>query len=346
MRRVLPLLALVAVVLVVALAWPHLSSHAPASTTTAPTSTTSAPPIAPLTGRPDPGGQSLTRPAMIVKVENTPDALPQWGIDRADDVYEEIVNGGITRLAAVFNSQAPAKIGPVRSVRPTDESIAFPLGGIFAYSGGAPYAVTAISKAPVTLIDESNAGTAMFRDPTRYAPHNLYGVGGALFALGKAKGAAPVPPRPLFAYGQPWGPTTKGTTPVSSFTVAFPSIYAVTWTWDSASGGWDRTLFGQPIVTGTGVRVSPTTVIVMWVNYVNGVGSFTSYAQLTGSGPVEVFSGGRMERGTWSRGSDLSTPLAYHLVSGQTLTIPPGQTWVELLNTGAAVTTKGATPAG
>jgi len=70
------------------------------------------------------------------------------GIDQADVVYEEIVNGGITRLAAIFNSHAPAKVGPVRSVRPTDTQVVWPLGGIFAYSGGAPYAVASISTVP------------------------------------------------------------------------------------------------------------------------------------------------------------------------------------------------------
>ena len=81
-------------------------------------------------------------------------------------MYEEIVNGGITRLAAIFNSHAPLKVGPVRSVRPTDTQVVWPLGGIFAYSGGAPYAVASISTVPgLKLIDESSAGTAMFRDP-------------------------------------------------------------------------------------------------------------------------------------------------------------------------------------
>ena len=77
------------------------------------------------------------------------------------------MNGGITRLAAIFNSHAPNKVGPVRSVRPTDTQVVWPLGGIFAYSGGAAYAVASISTAPVKLIDESSAGPAMFRDPTR-----------------------------------------------------------------------------------------------------------------------------------------------------------------------------------
>lgn len=328
MRRTLVLLIIVAVIGVGAVFW---SRHQKANSTTSSTNTTTTlPPVAPLTGLADPAGQALTRPALTVKVENTPEALPQWGIDRADVVYEEIVNGGITRLAAIFNSQAPAKVGPVRSVRPTDTSIVWPLGGIFAYSGGAPYAVASISQAPVKLVDETSAGTAMYRDPHRQAPSNLYASAGAIFQL---KGT-PTPPPALFAYRHDtWA---AGTTLVHHFTVGFPSIYPVTWTWNTTTLSWDRTLFRQPIVTGTGVRVSPKNVVVMFVNYVNGVGAFTSFANLIGTGKVEVFADGHMIRGTWSRASKADV-ITYHTNGGKVLAMKPGQTWVELLNDGAAV---------
>ncbi len=334
MRRSLIALLVFAVLAVTALAYRHQTSTNGGSTTStsAPaTTTTVSPDIAPLTGLADPSGQAAHRPALTVKIENTPEAMPQWGLDQADVVYEEIVNGGITRLAAIFNSHAPAKIGPVRSVRPTDEQIVFPLGGIFAFSGGAPYALAAIAKAPVTLVQESNAGAAMFRDPNRLAPHNLYAVGPSLFTF---KGA-PVPPKPLFTYRAP--STSVHGPAVASLTVPFPSIYAVTWTWDAKTASWDRTLFGQPVITGTGVRVSPVNVLVMWVDYVNGVGTFTSYANLLGSGPVTLFSAGKEVQGTWSRGPSLSDPIVYKSVSGKPLALTPGQTWVELLNTGAVL---------
>ena len=104
-------------------------SHYHLTTTTTTTKPASHYPTAPLTGLSDPSGTAILRPALTIKVENTPQALPQWGIDQADVVYEEIVNGGITRLAAIFNSQAPAKVGPVRSVRPTDTQVVWPIGG-------------------------------------------------------------------------------------------------------------------------------------------------------------------------------------------------------------------------
>jgi hypothetical protein len=291
-------------------------------------------PTAPLTGLVDPTSLSAKRPALTVKIENTPDALPQWGIDQADVIYEEIVNGGITRLAAIFNSHAPAKVGPVRSVRPTDTQIVWPLGGIFAYSGGAAYAVASISTAPVKLIDESNAGSAMFRDPTRFAPHNLYAVTSGLFTLG----GTPVPPPALFSYRT----NSKGPsgTPVVSFVVPFPSIYSVTWTWDSATTSWDRTLFGQPDVTGTGIRESPKNVVVMYVNYVNGIGTMASYGELQGSGQAAIFTDDKEVLGTWSRGASKSNVITYQNAAGKTITLTPGQTWVELLDAGVTIAVK------
>lgn len=308
----------------------HKGTTTPTSTTT--TTTVPKYPIAPLTGLPDPTGLSVKRPALTVKIENTPQALPQWGIDQADVIYEEIVNGGITRLAAIFNSHAPAKVGPVRSVRPTDTQVVWPLGGIFAYSGGAPYAVDSIETVPgLKLIDEDAAGAAMFRDPNLYAPHNLFAIAPKLFAFG----GTPVPPPALFSYRT--SSETAGGLPVTKFIVPFPSIYPATWTWDSATTSWDRTLFGMADVTGTGVRESPKNVIVMWVNYVNGIGTENSYADLQESGTAAFFVDGKETQGTWSRGPSKADIIQYKEADGKTALLTPGQTWVELLNVGAAL---------
>ena len=114
-----------------------------------------------MTGLPDPTAVSMRRSALTVKIDNTPMAHPQFGINEADVVYEEIVEGGITRLAAIFDSHLPSVVGPVRSVRRTDREIVFPIGGIFAFSGGAEYALRSIATAPVKLYDEANSGAAM-----------------------------------------------------------------------------------------------------------------------------------------------------------------------------------------
>ena len=309
------------------------------STTTkkaASTTTTAAEaPAAPLTGAPDTGGLSATRPAMTVKVENTKDALPQWGIDKADVVYEEIVESNITRLAAMFNSQAPDRIGPIRSVRRTDASIVWPLGGIFVYSGGAKYAVDSISQAPVKQLDETRAGDAMFRDKTRRAPHNLYGIGEKLFA--KAPDASPVPPPALFKYRADDEPAAG--TPAASVAVTFkaPQGGDPTWTWNAATGTYTRHIFGADAKTGDGQPIAPQNVVVMFVQYKGGTGVIGAEAEMTGTGDVWVFSGGNVVKGTWQRPNE-ETPARLVDTSGADITLTPGQTWVELPATGALVT--------
>ena len=309
------------------------------TSTTGPTSTTTLKPgpVAPLTGRADPQGLSKHRSALTVKIDNTPEAHPQYGTDKADVVYEEIVEGGITRLAAIFNSQLPTMVGPVRSVRRTDRQIVFPIGGIFAFSGGAQYAISSIETAPVKLVDQSNAGAAMFRVATRYPPHNLF----ANAVLLMENGGSPKPPPALFTFRSPSTPA-RGPR-VNAFTVGFASGYATSYAWNGVTRSWDRSIFGYPDVTGTGVRVSPKNVIVMNVLYRGGAGVEGSYAQLTGKGPVEVFSAGRVQRGTWSR-KTLRKPIVYKDASGAVIELTPGQTWVELLDTVQRATITAAVP--
>ncbi|MGC2486819.1 MAG: DUF3048 domain-containing protein [Acidimicrobiales bacterium] len=302
------------------------------TTTTEPTTTPSTPhrSVAPLSGLPYPKRLLKNYSALTIKIDNTPEAQPQYGIQDADVVYEEIVEGGITRLAAIFNSHVPSVVGPVRSVRRTDREIVFPIGGVFAFSGGAEYAVRSIETAPVKLYDQSNAGNAMYRDPDRPAPHNLLANGVLLMK----KDGKPRPPPALFTYRS--GSEKFNGPPVKAFTVGFESGYAATYTWNAATTSWDRSIFGAPDVTAEGVRISPKNVIVMTVNYVGGVGVIDSYAQLIGTGPVEVFSQGRIERGTWSR-PNLRHRAIYRSAQGKVIDLTPGQTWVELMAVGESV---------
>jgi len=317
-----------------------VATNAFADTTTTTTvgatspSTTSPPknhvPLAPLTGLSDPKQVTKTRSALTIKIDNTPQAVPQAGVQDADVVYEEVVEGGITRLAAIFNSQVPTLVGPVRSVRRTDRELVFPIGGIFAYSGGAQYAVKSIETAPVKLYDESNSGSAMFRVSARYPPHNLF----ANAVLLMKKDGVPRPPPALFTYS----PSHKAYGPkVRSFVVGFGSGYAATYAWNPKTVSWDRSIFGSPDVSANGVRISPKNVIVMTVHYIGGVGVIDSYAQMRGTGPVEVFSRGTVQRGTWSRGS-LHQRTIYRNSSGKIIDLTPGRTWVELIDVSQHVT--------
>ena len=329
--------AVVAAALAVALAACSGGGGDDDSTTTRPPrtdapTTTTAPPVAPLTGLPDPDGQSRARPVLWVKVDNLvgEGVRPQTGLEAADVVYEEVVERGITRFLAAFNSGVPEVVGPIRSVRLTDRNLVWPLGGIFAHSGGAPPAVDAIREAPVNAVDESTAGDAMFRDGSKRAPHNLFGRGAGLFD----KGGQPVPPPPLFEY-LATGETFAGE-PASELTVALDPGYAPTYTYDAGSNAWTRAINGVPFTMESGVQIAPTNVIVQFIDYAGGVGSDNAEGATVGGGEAWIFTGGQLIRGQWLRAAKEET-TKYVDGAGNAIKLAPGTTWVELPQAGTPV---------
>jgi hypothetical protein len=242
-----------------------------------------------------------------------------------------VVESNITRFLTIYDSVLPPTIGPVRSVRAEDPNIVWPLGGIFAYSGGAQVNVDAIRAAPVHAVDESAAqGTgAMERNvagqPPREAPHNLYGHGPALVALG----GTPSPPPPLFQYAAA-GTAFTGDGVVSMH-VGFLAGYDVTYAWDAASGTWKRSQSGAPHTVVGGTQIAPANVVVQFTPYTGEAEGVT-----VGQGDVWVFSGGTVRVGRWVR-PDRSQPARYVDASGAPILLAPGRTWVELLPVGLSV---------
>lgn len=300
------------------------------------TTTAAATPVAPLTGLDDPGGEARGRPALSIKIDNVANARPQSGVEAADIVWDEVVEGEATRLLAMFNSQVPDVVGPVRSVRLTDPLIVWPVGGVFAYSGGAKYAIDGIEQAPVTLVDENQAGDAMFRDRSRAAPHNLYARPADLFAAS----GKPVPPPPLFDYASE---AITGGVAVTSVHIGFARTFDPVYAWDAAAGVWARSVGDRPFTTKSGAQIAPTNVVVLPVTYDGGVGREGAEAQLVGEGPVKVFTNGRMIEGTWKR-SEKSQRMKLVDAAGASIRLTPGSTWVELPDVSYSVDVVNATP--
>jgi Protein of unknown function (DUF3048) N-terminal domain len=195
-------------------------------TTVAPATCTQ---LAPLTGLCATDPASATRPALVVKIDNQREALPQTGLNEADIVYEELVEG-ISRFAVVFQSQTAAAVGdsapvgPIRSARTSDIDIVAALGKpLFAWSGGNNIVMSAVRSARVNDVGfsfKSREG-GYYRDKGRKAPHNLYANTKSLFLLAKPDQA---PPAPLFAYraaGEQPGPAARD---VSGLTLKFSRL--------------------------------------------------------------------------------------------------------------------------
>ena len=300
--------------------------------------TTTAPPTYPLTGLPATDPVILGRPALIVKIENAPEARPQSGLDAADVIYEERVEGTIVRFMAVFQSRDADPVGPVRSLRSTDPPVVTPIGGLFAYSGGIGPFIALLHQAPVVDVGVNAFDAAYYRRPGRPAPHNLYS---STPRLRQRTPAGAKPPPPLFTYlgpGEPFAPAGVG--PATHLDMSFGPLTSATWDWDPQAGVWRRGTNGTPHTVESGAQLGFTNVILQYVPYrntgqVDPVREPVDEAVVVGSGDAIILCQGKVVKGTWTKGS-AGDVTRYTDAAGQAVKLAPGTTWVMLAPVGAA----------
>jgi Protein of unknown function (DUF3048) N-terminal domain/Protein of unknown function (DUF3048) C-terminal domain len=287
--------------------------------------------VDPLTGLPPSTAAALTRPALGVKIDNVAGAFPQAGVNQADIVFEIPVEGGLTRLLAVFHSQNVPLLGPVRSARPVDATLMQLFGkSYFAFSGG--------SKSDLAPITSDANLTPMWWDVTpslfvtrtdHAVPHQVFANTATLYAGGEARKPSKTPPSAVFTYSTT-APTAA--TKATSITAQYDAATAL-WTWDGTK--YLRTQNGNPDKLMDGGQISSTNVVVMSVSLQataarDSHGSVVPLPVVTGSGSVWVFRNGVMEKGIWSRPKTTS-PMKLLTSSGQIIALAPGRTWVEVL---------------
>lgn len=323
--------------------------------TTAPTGvSTTSKARCPLTGLPAPGGIVPARPALAVKVDNYPDARPQSALDQADVVFEEPVEGGVTRLVAVYQCQAPPLIGPVRSAREPDVAIADELSDpVFVHAGGIQPILAMLDAANLDNIDVVfSYSSSVLHPPGRYPPYDTYVAANTMWQLADKR---VTPPAPLFSYD---ATTDPGGKPVASVNIPFSSYSDATWTWSGSDRSWQLSYSGVPATTYSGATLTGTQEPIKVANVVietvhtftgpwveNSLGAHEVEVVATGSGPATVLRDGRAISGTWYRSSLRSAPRLRD-AAGHTIDLTPGETWVELVPSTVHVTTEPPTTAG
>ena len=297
---------------------------------------------APLTGLVIDPPLAVFRPALAVKVDNLDipgeTARPQAGIADADVVIEEIVEGGITRLVAVFQSAIPERVGPVRSARTTDPKLLAQLNRpLFAWSGGNGTVVGAVRGGGEVRDFGWDAQPAAYgRDRSRRGPHDLFVVPGKLFEAAPSDAGAPPE---IFRYrdtGEKLLPTAK---PARGVRLDFGSGSAspdVQFEYDPNVDGWRRGQNGTTHVDDKGQVVAPTNVVVLFTDYVTSPADpISPEAVSTGSGQAWVFSKGRVIGGTWERAA-VNDRCILKDAQGTEIKLTRGRTWVELPKPGGA----------
>ncbi len=272
--------------------------------------------VSPLTGEPGDGGSAV----LAVKVDNSPQGRPWTGVDDADVVYVEPVEGGITRLLAVFASHLPPSVGPVRSFRESDIDVLSAYGRpALGFSGNAPELNGLVASSPVLPVSAETVAGAYHRGRGE-APHNLYADPKALLAA--AHGVAA--PRDI---GFRFGAAPAGGQPAADVVETIGSTKVDL---HAAAGRYTVAFDGSPTVTANG----PATVVVQRVpirtSAIHDVAGAPSPTAVTvGRGPVDVLRDGKRWTGTWSRPSP-NDPTTFTGADGKPLTFASGPVWVLL----------------
>lgn len=277
--------------------------------------------LSPFTGEPVPA----LGPVLAVKIDNIAQARPQTGLSKADIVYVLPVEGGLTRLLAVYSSDSPSVIGPVRSAREADLELLAQFGQpAFAYSGATPRLLPVIGEARIVDLYSGKAD-GYFRDASRPAPHNLYAHASRLLEQARTASKA-------HDIGFRFGPAPNGGQQVASQSVSYPAA-SLTFTWSAGKDRWLVSMDKAPAVSTENGQLSAATVIVQYTTV--GTSRFTEYgsrppyAKTTGSGDALVLRNGKAFQAHWSRPTaDRGT--AFTTVAGQPMTFSPGPVWVVL----------------
>lgn len=308
---------------------PSAAATSTPTPSSSPTPTPSPTPVrvSTLTGLPEPSPM----PVLVVKLDNTRNAQPHAGLDEADLVYLEEVEYGITRIAAVFSSRVPDRIGPVRSARITDLDLLAQFGSpAFAFSGAQRKLWPAIADSALIDISPNKGAEGYARDRTRRAPYNYFldgGVGVARAADASTAGDIGL----MFDAAAP-----PGGQPVQRATMTWGGA-AAKFTYDPVDGTYKVNLNGEKAKAEGGDRGQrASTVVIQYVKqepsiYFDKGGGNTPHADTIGSGTAVVLRDGLAYDVTWDRPTaDAGT--RFTMADGSPMPFKPGQSWIVLLN--------------
>ncbi len=279
------------------------------------------------------GREGENGPVLVVKIDDTSNARPQVGLEFADVVYIEQVEGGLTRLAAVFSSSIPTRIGPVRSARISDIELLAQYGHVaFAFSGAQHKLLPVIAAAKLSDVGAMRRGPTFYvNDPNRNQPYAMFLNAQALMANEVSKATVIDPARNV---GWTFSEKLENTGfEITDVTMHWPAQRYFA-TWDETSSRWFLNVNSAPDLSDLGKNLGPTTLVIQIVSitpseYGDKFGGNTPFSQTVGTGKGYVLRDSTVIEGTWNRPDSLS-PTTWTDATGAEIKFAPGQIWVAL----------------
>jgi len=278
------------------------------------------------------GREGTNGPVLVVKIDDTTQAHPQIGLEDADIVYIEQVEGGLTRLAAVFSSVIPQRIGPVRSARISDIEIMSQFGRVaFAYSGAQRKLLPVIASANLQDLGAQRQSPTIFTtDPNRIPPYAMVLRADLLMQKVKDDGYQVDSAKSV---GFKFGPLQEGGTETIKAVMHWPAATYLA-TWSVEENRWMLSHNNSVNLADSGVVLGPTTLVIQMVSitpseYKDKVGGVTPFSQTVGTGKAYVLRDGQRFVTTWSRAS-AEDGTTFSFADGTVMNFDPGQIWIAL----------------
>lgn len=271
-------------------------------------------------------------PILAVKIDDTKAAHPQIGLEYADIVYIEQVEGGLTRLAALFSSQIPQEIGPVRSARISDLELLSQFGKVgFAYSGAQQKLRPEIAAANLFDLGAQRMSSTIYTtDPQRIQPYAIVLRADLFMEYAQGKGFEFAQSK---SSGWNFSDETELGTAISSAKVSWPaSNYEVFWS--AKEELWELSHGGVPNLSSTGARLAADTFVIQLVSitesiYKDKVGGVTPFSETVGSGKGFILRDGKYIEGNWSRPTE-SAGTRWTTTAGDEIPFAHGALWIAL----------------
>lgn len=291
--------------------------------------------LAPFRGTPI-DSTELYSPPLALKIDNAPTALPQQGLQDADIVFEELVEGGLTRFLAIFHSQIPASVGPIRSGRSTDIPLLMPFdGALFGWSGSNWAFRKLLDTVAITDVGLYRNPSHYWRQTERIPPSNLWVRASQLF---NKEAHDPHSSEPLWPYELPEETTSGPSREIKGVKVDWGST-KVEHLWDAARSGWARSQNDDPHVVldlkGEQHELAPENLIIQFTKYVLTNEEDVNGARIPlglvseGSGTALILKDGGLIEGRWIK-ANVTVHTDFFDNQGRLIAMSPGSTWVLL----------------
>ena len=291
--------------------------------------------LAPFRGTPI-DSTELYSPPLALKIDNAPTALPQQGLQDADIVFEELVEGGLTRFLAIFHSQIPTSVGPIRSGRSTDIPLLMPFdGALFGWSGSNWAFRKLLDTVAITDVGLYRNPSHYWRQTERIPPSNLWVRASQLF---NKEAHDPHSSEPLWPYELPEETTSGPSREIKGVKVDWGST-KVEHLWDAARSGWARSQNDDPHVVldlkGEQHELAPENLIIQFTKYVLTNEEDVNGARIPlglvseGSGTALILKDGGLIEGRWIK-ANVTVHTDFFDNQGRLIAMSPGSTWVLL----------------